>query len=191
MCKACKMDPSTEAIFRKRQGAVEVEDFDDEVRYRKPNRKTKSSRPRSATRAPCPVSEDGKHVWVWVGYDSPYSDSDKIFYEHFGFYRREIKTCCGCMVTSGFGRDSERYMKIKERKWRKVTGGGEYAVKRGAPVSRWGRRWGGSFYSFSWESYDEDYMEKVRAYEVKRQEERAKYATYLDYLAARRKALGL
>jgi hypothetical protein len=188
MCWDCYANPGGDPYKNFKRGGVEVEDFDDEVKYRHPKRRTKKGRPRSATRNPCPQSEDGKHVWVWVGYESMYSDTDKIFYKHFGFHRKEIKTCCGCMATSGFGRESERYMKIKERKWRKITGG-EYAIKRGEPVPRWGR-WSG-FYNFSWESYDEAYMEKVREAEAKRREERAKYNSYMDYLAARRKALGL
>lgn len=187
MCKSCKMDPSEVAVMRARQGAVEVSDFDDEVRPRHPKRRAKKH-PRSVTRAPCPVAEDGKHVYIWVGYESVWSDTDKIFYEHFGYHQREIKTCCGCLQTIGYGRDSERYLKIKERKWRKETGG-EFAVKRGAPVSRWGRR--GGFYSFQWERHDEDYMAKVEAAEEKRRAEAAKYHSYWEYVKARRASLGL
>jgi hypothetical protein len=184
------MDSRDVKIREARMGAVDVSDFDDEVKYRHPKRRSgKKPYPRSATRQPCPASEDGKHVYVWVGYESLYSDTDKIFYKHFGFYRREIKTCCGCLITSGSGRESERYMKIKERRWRKLTGG-EFNVKRGAPVQRW-NRWCGGFYGFQWESYDEEYMEKVRAYEEERKRERDKYNSWLDYMAARRKALGL
>jgi hypothetical protein len=192
MCKACKMDPQDVQRLYARQGAVGVEDFDDEVRYRHPKRRSgKKPYPRSATRQPCPVAEDGKHVYVWADHTPDYSyyDNDKVFLKHFGYAKREIKTCCGCMVTSGSSRLSERYMKIKERKWRKLTGG-EFSVKRGEPVQRWGR-WAGGFYGFTWESYDEAYMEKVREEEAKRKAERAKYNSYMEYLTARRKALGL
>lgn len=163
MCKSCKMDPSEVKRFRERQGAVEVSDFDDEPRPRHPKRRSKKPRARSATRNPCPYTDDGKHVYVWAGYESPWGyGGEKIFYEHFGFYRKEIKTCCGCMVTNGHYRYTERYMEIKERKWRKLTGG-EFAVKRGEPVgrdSRWRYR---GFWSFAWEDYDEEYLAKKNA----------------------------
>lgn len=144
------------------RGGVDESDFADEFRHISLKKKTKKSRPRSETRQPCPVAEDGKHVYVWVGYESDYGN-DKIFYEYFGYYRSEILRCCGCNVSKGYGRESERYMKTKEHKWRKLTGG-EFAVKRGEPVSR-RRRWGGNFYSYSWEREDPGYMSLIKAKE--------------------------
>lgn len=162
MCKSCKMDPSEVKRLRERQGAVEVSDFDDEPRPRHPKRRAKKGRPRSATRNPCPETEDGKHVYVWAGYLVPWGGEDKVFYEHFGFYRREIKTCCGCMATTGYHRFTERYMKIKERKWRQLTGG-EFAVKRGEPLGRNNRWRYRGFWSFAWEDDDVEYVAKKNA----------------------------
>lgn len=165
MCWDCYDHPEGDPYKNFKRGGVEVEDFDDDLRYRHPKRRAKKARARPLTRKPCPATEDGKHVYVWNGYISEWSGTDKIFLEHFGYHRTEILTCCGCYATKGWSRETERYMKAKERKWRKLTGG-EFAVKRGAPVERY--RYGGSFHSFSWEMRVPEYAEKVKAYEKKR-----------------------
>jgi hypothetical protein len=159
------MDPSEVAVMRARQGAVEASDFDDEPKYRHPKRRAKKARARSLTRTPCPEAEDGKHVYVWVPYISEYSYyNEDVFYKHYGWHKRETKTCCGCLATAG-SRETERYLKTKDRRWRKLTGG-EYEVKRGEPVPRWGR-WAG-YQNFVWENYDEDYYAKVKAADAAR-----------------------
>lgn len=143
------------------RGGVTIEDFDDEVRPRHPKRRKKKSRPRSQTRSACWATEDGKHVYVMAGVEESAYGHDDLFYKHFGFYKNEVKTCCGCRVTKGWRRETERYMKIKERKWLQKTGG-EFNVTRGQPIQRY-RRWGGNFYNFTWEYDVPEYYEKVMA----------------------------
>lgn len=187
MCKSCYSDPAWDEIHYRRQGAVDAEDFDEELRYRHPKRRKKKSRKRSDTRNACPVAEDGKHVYVWDGYIPMYAsyyEDDKTFYEHFGYYMKEVKTCAGCLATTGSYRYSERYLKTKERKWRKLTGG-EFNVQRGTPLQRY-RRWGNSFYSFNWELADKEYVAKMEAAKKARLEKRAVHEKYWEY---RRKLL--
>lgn len=189
MCSSCYNDPAMDRIHYQRQGMVEVSDFDEEPRYRHPKRRAKKSRARSLTRTPCPVAEDGKHVYIWEPYESVWTPRDKVFRRYFGYYKKEILTCCGCMATKGIGRDTERYAKVKERKWRKLTGG-EYDVKRGEPVSRY-RRWrGSSYYSFVWESYDEGYQKALADWEETKEAERFRKEAEYRRIAMRRKWLG-
>lgn len=164
-CSCCSYEQNNHKNFIR--GGVDESDFADDFRHAHPKRRAKKSRPRSQTRTPCPEAEDGKHVYVLVGYESEYDysyDNDKIFYEHFGYYKNEILRCCGCNSSKGWKRPSERYMKVKERKWRALTGG-EFAVSRGEPVP-WNGRWGGQrFYGFTWEKEDPDFMAKVKVKE--------------------------
>lgn len=168
MCSSCKMDPSEMKVFYARQGAVEIEDFDDEVRFRPPgkgysyNRRTKKARPPKG----CPANNGKAHVWVWT---SEYEETD-IFYKHFGFHKKETKVCCGCLLKTKV-RETERYMKRKERAWFKKNGA-EFTVKRGEPVSRYGRYRGERFWSFMWEMDDPAYAEKYNAW---REEQRRIY----------------
>lgn len=157
MCKSCKMDPAWEKVYRTRQGEIPISDFDDEVRYRKPGKGSGygRNRKRPSNKRGCPANNNKGHVWVWT---TEYEPTD-IFYKHFGFHKKESKVCCGCSKVDKT-RESEEYMRRKERAWRKRTGG-EFEIKRGEPISRWGRyRYGRSFWSFRWEDYDEDYRVK-------------------------------
>ncbi len=174
------------------RGGVDEGDFEPDYRPVSLKKKTKKKRARSETRMPCLASEDGRHVYIWVGYNPEFSywgNYDKTFYKHFGYYRREQKVCCGCGVSKGFIRETERYLKIKERKWVEITGG-EFAVKRGEPVSRRGR-YGRSFYSFTWENEDPDYMEKVTEEKAKRDAAREADRRRRAYIAQRQASLGL
>ena len=179
MCSCCYSDPSWDEIHYRRQGAVDVEDFEDEIPYRHPPRKRKKSKPRSQTRRPCPESEDGKHVYVWVPYISDYTPRDRVFLDYFGYARREVQTCCGCLAQKGYGRETDRYTQAKEHKWRKRTGG-EFAVKRGEPISRY-RRWGTGYSNFKWEDYHEGYQQALAKWE------NSAAARKLEELALRRR----
>lgn len=184
-CWCCSYDQNSHKDYIR--GGVDASDFEDEVRYRHPKRRAKKSRARSQTRTPCPHTEDGKHVYVWTAYESVWNNKDKIFYRYFGFYREEIQVCCGCGVTKGWHRPTERYMKVKDRKWRKLTGG-EFDVKRGEPVSR---RWGTSYRYFTWESQDEGYRQAIKDYELSYEARLEESARTMRRLEMRRKLLGL
>jgi hypothetical protein len=47
MCWDCYANPGGDPYKNFKRGGVEVEDFDDEVKYRHPKRRTKKGRPRS------------------------------------------------------------------------------------------------------------------------------------------------
>lgn len=171
------MDPRDVAVMRLRQGAVPIEDFDEEIRYRKPGRGNGYGRNRKRVRENrgCPANDFKGHVWVWTS-EREVTD---IFFKHFGFHKRESRICCGCGKVSKT-RESEEYMRRKEHAWRKRTGG-EFNVKRGEPVSRY-RRWGRSFYAFSWEMDDPEYKAVYDAwYERQRELWKKGYALYPRY----------
>lgn len=185
------MDPAWEKAYWQRKGMIEVSDFDDEPRYRHPKRRVKKSRARSITRTPCPVAEDGKHVYVWEGTLDTWGNSGKelTFYRYFGYYKHERQVCCGCLTTKGSRRETQKYIQVKERKWRKLTGG-EYGVVRGAPVKRYGR-WGGSFYTFTWEDRHEGYREALAEWETTLEAKRMRDEAMRRRIEMRRKYLGL
>jgi len=152
------MDPHEVKRFRARQGAVEIEDFDDEVKFRKPG-KGYSYRSKKRLRTPargCEANNNKAHVWVWT----TEKEITDIFFKHFGFHKKESRVCCGCGKVDKT-RETEEYMKRKERAWRKRTGGA-FDVKRGEPVGR--RYWGNTFWGFQWEMLDPVYEEKYDAW---------------------------
>lgn len=167
MCKHCWDGynfPNHSDFIR---GGVEASDFDDEVRYRRPNsgrRYGRSPKRRRDTRG-CPANEGKGHVYVWTS-EREVTD---IFFKHFGFHKKESKVCAGCGVVSKT-RETEEYMKRKERAWRKRTGG-EFNIRRGEPVSRY-RRWGNTFWGFNWEMLDPEYKAK---YDAWHEEQRQKW----------------
>jgi len=153
MCRGCKMDPSEVAKMQLRQGAVPVEDFDDEVPYRHAPRKKK----RAKTRPGCPGNDYKAHVYVWTT-ENEYRD---FFYDYFGFPRNQTNTCVGCGKTNG-SKPSDEYMKRKEREWAKLA-----TPEKGVPVSRWRYRSNRHLVSFrwwSWEYQDEDYRKARKEY---------------------------
>lgn len=157
MCKNCYSDPAWDELHYRRQGAVDIEDFDDEPRYRKPGSSTGYNYNNKSKRVPrgCPENNNKSHVWVWT---TEFEPTD-IFFEHFGFHKRESKVCCGCGKIDKT-RETEEYMRRKEHEWRKRTGG-EFEAKRGEPLPLRGRyRIGASFWAFRWEDYDEEYYAK-------------------------------
>lgn len=155
MCKACKMDPSEVARFRQRQGAVDAEDFYKEVNYR-PKKKV-STRVRR-TRPGCAANDNGPHVYV---YTTEHNIAD-LFHQFYGYHKWEKSICCGCGKSGHKSRLTERYEKVKSRKWNKRYGG-EFNVQRGKPLSYWGRH-GPSYGYWAWENYEDDFNEFYRTY---------------------------
>ena len=160
-CSCCSYEQNTHKDFIR--GGVDESDFADEFRVVNLKNKTKKSRPRSATRTPCSATENGRHVYVWEPYEWR-PGKERVFYRYFGYHKYEQQVCCGCLTTKGWRRETEQYLKVKERKWRKVTGG-EFGVKRGEPVQRW-RRFKDTFYNFVWEDNDDGYLRALAAWET-------------------------
>jgi hypothetical protein len=159
MCWDCYDHPKGDPYKMFRQGAVSVEDFDDDLRVR--HAKRRAPKARSVRLRGCPGNEGKAHVYVWTSEGQYYEIAEDIFYKHFGFHKKESKVCAGCGRKDGY-RLTEAYEKRKEREYRKRFGGPEN-VLRGEPVKRYGWR-RHSFYSFTWEKYDEEYERKVRDY---------------------------
>lgn len=187
-CSCCNYNDNDYKDFKR--GAVDASDFEDDYRMVNLKKKTKKSRPRSETRRPCPGAEDGKHIYVVSPYTSEYRwTNDKIFYEVFGYHKREVKTCCGCGITKGWPQETERYMKIKERKWIAETGGA-YNVKRGEPLPwRFARR-SRSFYTFKWEESIPEYIEKVKGKEARAEAKRLEAKKQSEYYERVREQFG-
>lgn len=98
MCKHCWDD--TESVHHKDfiQGAVDPEDFYDEVNYHQ-KKKDRKARPRRG----CYANDFGAHVYVWttelepVGWAYSLNGSRVMsFYSVHGFHRMEAKVCVGC-----------------------------------------------------------------------------------------------
>lgn len=122
MCKACKMDPREMRTFYERQGAVEVEDFDDEIRYSHPPRKNKKKQPKKRG---CPGNDFGPHVYVWMPSLYKYSwsnDRDSFFFKH-GFHRNEVQVCCGCEKRNKYRYTAEMQKRINRLGWYKANYG--------------------------------------------------------------------
>ncbi len=94
MCSTCKLDPAENKQKLARQGAVDVDDFYDEVNYHPKAKKKVRKRNR------CPGNETGQHVFVWTVETE--CDDCLLFYKYFGFYKYEYRVCCGCQ-RSGYG----------------------------------------------------------------------------------------
>lgn len=185
-CSCCWYEQQDHKDFIR--GGVGEDDFNDDLRYRHPKRRSKKSRARSLTRTPCPAADDGKHVYVWVPCESEWSPGEeRVFYRHFGYHQYEKQVCCGCMATKGWRRETEEYIKVKERKWRKLTGG-EFAIKRGEPVQRYRR--GSSFYNFKWENYDEGYLKALAKWETTKEAQRLRREVESRRIEVRRRLFG-
>lgn len=169
------MDPAWEKVYRARQGAVEISDFDEDIKYRKPGKGYGYGRNRKRPKGNkgCPANEGKAHVWVWT---SEYEVTD-IFFKHFGFHKKVSRVCAGCLAVSKTTL-SDEYMRRKERAWRKLTGG-EFDVKRGEPVAMRYRYRGYKFWSFRWEDFDEEYKAKYDAwYKIQQEKWRAGYGFF-------------
>ena len=140
------------------QGGVEISDFEDEIPYRHPKRKSKK---KSRKAVPGCEGNDGKaHIYVWTSETMP---TDYLFYRYFGFHRSEWRVCVGCGKRNGT-RNSEKYETRKEREYNKRY---KPVIERGAPVSRRGRRYFPSLKYYNWEgdhdgyaSYRKEYIKK-------------------------------
>lgn len=145
-------DPDQHADFVR--GGVNENDFADDFPWRSKARKSKKKK-----RYPgCTGNDNGPHIYVWT----TEGQESTLFYKHFGFAKFEKQTCCGCGKVWKT-RDSERYEKIKHRKWTKLYGDGTNQP-RGRVLSwkdrRFNRMPGYSYWA--WESLDDEYVAKVR-----------------------------
>jgi len=156
------MDPAETKVFRQRQGAVDISDFDEELRPRRPKRKAKKRRPKSYQAAKgCSENDHGPHVYVWTS-EFMYED---LFYRFYGYHKYTREVCVGCRKTRKKAL-TERYEKIRDRRYRNLYGS-EFSVVRGqGPVSRprWGYHRRPSMAYFSWEDQDPDYQAYRRDY---------------------------
>lgn len=90
MCKACKLDPKEVQRRYQRQGAVEVDDFEDEV----PHRSSKKKKPKPRRKG-CPENNGKGHVYIW-------EEVVETYQAWWGSvkpreYRYKQKICCGCL----------------------------------------------------------------------------------------------
>lgn len=165
MCKACQAYKKEYAETQDiRQGRVEPDDFEREVNY-KPKKKVKSSRRYSGTG--CAGNDGGPHVRVWTASDGW---DGEFFRKHYGYYKYERYVCVGC--GAGFKtRLSERYMKVKERKWAKKPD-----FPKGEPLSRWGR----GRKRFKWWDWEDEDPTYAAAYKEHITEVNKRYAYWLE-----------
>lgn len=159
MCKACKMNPRDVRIFRQRQGAVEIDDFEPDFRH------VKSAKPKPRKRQRgCPGNDNGAHVYVWVPRNSVYFwDNDDWFIEFFGYPKREVKVCAGCGKTGKY-RETERYLAEGE-KWFKKNYKDVTSEHRGESVGRM-PYFPGRVRMWNWESLIPEYTDFLKSKKV-------------------------
>lgn len=156
MCWDCTnhdVDPYKEFT----QGGVPIEDFEEEIRYRRPPHHKKKDKVK--TRAGCPETNFKSHVYVWTTEGS----HEDFFFRYYKYHKYECEICAGCGKKRG-SRLTEKYEKKKAREWDKRFK--PTAIKRGEPIPRYRRgimnyRW------FSWEDYDEEFAQYKREYREK------------------------
>lgn len=152
MCKACKMDPSEVQKMQQRQGAVEPEDFYEEVNYQQ---RLKKKNKRVRNYPGCPGNDGKAHVYVWTTETVPTT----LFEDYYGFPKYQRHVCAGCGKAKGY-KLSDEYMKVKERKWAKLP-----ECEKGRPMSRWRRQSGMVRFNYwSWEDDDTAYQAYRREY---------------------------
>lgn len=168
MCRDCYSDPAWDEIHYRRQGAVDVDDFYKEVNYQtrmkgrgwsRGGSHKQNGKPRKRG---CPANNNKAHVYVWT----TENNIEDLFFRFYGFHKWEKEFCCGCDNRRG-RRLTERYLNIKDRKYKKLTNGAEFNVKRGEPVAqswRFRRNIIPSYSMFEWETNDEEYMEYRKDY---------------------------
>lgn len=156
MCKSCWGYENGGDPFKNfRRGGVEPDDFEKEVDYRPRTRKTKKKNP--SPKPGCPGNDGAEHIYVWT----TEREVRDFFFDYYGYHRYESHICVGCGKNGHRRRHTEKYEKRKHREWTKRYGG-EFDVKRGEPLSRWGR--GPNYRWWSWENYDPEYTAKRREY---------------------------
>ena len=163
MCWDCYDHPKGDPYKIFRQGGVPVEDFDDEIPFRHSPRRVKKKGARAKENRGCPGNNNGEHVYVWT---TEFNVED-LFFRFYGFHKYERERCCGCNSRRRGTRLTEEYVKIKERRYRKLTAGGEFNVKRGEPVPmryRGGIKRLPSYWAYAWENFDEDYQKFRKDY---------------------------
>lgn len=157
MCWDCNYNDKGDPYKNFTRGGVEVSDFEDEIPYRHPPRKSKK---KGNKKYPGCEGNDGKaHVYVWTSETMP---TDYLFYRYFGFHRTEWKICVGCGKRNGT-RKTEQYEARKEREYNKRY---KPVIKRGEPVSRRYRRGGyvPSSKYYQWEQHNEGYVAYRKEY---------------------------
>jgi len=164
MCWDCYDNPKGDPYKNYIRGGVEIDDFDKEVNYQtrlKKKRKKKTEKVKN--RPGCPENDYGPHVYVWTS--ETYNSENSLFVRVFGWSKWEEKICCGCRKRANKHRLTDRYEKVKKRKYEKAYGDGSNQP-RGEPVPRYNWRARKTNYDYwSWEEYDAAYSavyEKVK-----------------------------
>lgn len=103
MCSSCYSDPAWDEIHYRRQGAVDVDDFDKEVNYqtRMKGRGYKSKRAKKPKDRGCEGNDFGAHVYVWTVEENKdalwsFMMPNEEYFKQTGFYRYEYLRCAGC-----------------------------------------------------------------------------------------------
>lgn len=115
-------DADNHADFK--HNGVDPSDFDEEVMpYRKKRGKSRAKKEKRG----CPENNFGPHIYVWVPSTLMYEwwpeAGHDNFYDKHGFFRREVKTCCGCDKRAG-SRYTEEFQKlISKLGWYKANYG--------------------------------------------------------------------
>lgn len=166
MCWDCNDNPKGDPYKNYIRGGVEIDDFEKEVNYQTRLKGRSGYRrkfKKEKTRPGCPENNFGPHIYVWTS--EFISDDRDFFFRVFGWHKWEEKVCAGCEKTGRPSRLTERYAKVKERKYTKMYGDGTN-VPRGAAVSRYGRRNNrkANFTYWCWEDYDEKFIAAKEEY---------------------------
>lgn len=159
MCKHCWDYNETDHHKDFIRGGVRAEDFDDIPRYRHPKRRTKKKSARAKKNHGCTGNDNGPHVYVWT----TETQVEDLFFRFYGYHKFEKEVCVGCRNYRR-KQTTARYEKIRARVYKKMYGG-PFDVKRGSPVPKY--QWRNrkpSYDYFSWEVYDEKFIEYRRQY---------------------------
>lgn len=172
MCWDCNNNPKGDPHKNYVRGGVEIDDFDKEVNYqtrlkgRSGNLRYKKEKPRPG----CPENNYGPHVYVWT---TEFEEED-LFSKHYGYHKREREFCAGCGKNRYRSRVTERYEKVRKRKYEKMYGDGTN-VPRGTPRPRRRADYKPTYKYWAWEKYDEAFVAKVEAHNAKHHDWKDKY----------------
>lgn len=167
MCDCCSSKSHKDFI----RGGVEADDFDKEVNYQtRIKGRGFKGRKKEKTRPGCPENNYGPHIYVWT---TEFEEED-LFFKHYGYHKREREFCAGCGKRRHGSRVTERYEKVRKRKYEKMYGDGTN-VPRGTPRPRRRGDRKPTYKYWSWEKYDEAFVTKVEAHNAKHHGWEGKY----------------